>query len=263
MPAVVARGAKGPGVGPPLLPCALCHLPNGAGHVESASLAGLPAAYIERQFGDWRSGARRIGVGDRRATEFLTALKRRYTKAQVAAAALYFSSLEPIRWIRVVESDSAPSSTVSAATLVRLPRLHGASEPLGERIVELPEDPARLLIRDAHSGFVAFVPRGSLTVGRRLVTLPLPGVGLPACPTCHGADLTGASAPPLAGRGPTYLVRQLWSFQSGDRNGGFAAPMRVVARKLTASDMLAIAAYLASLQPDAGRASDARGLAPP
>ena len=41
-------------------PCALCHLPNGAGHVESALPAGLPADYIIRQFAEFRSGERRI-----------------------------------------------------------------------------------------------------------------------------------------------------------------------------------------------------------
>jgi cytochrome c553 len=51
MPAVVAHGSPPQGERTaPLLPCALCHLPNGLGHVESASLAGLPADYIIRQF---------------------------------------------------------------------------------------------------------------------------------------------------------------------------------------------------------------------
>src|SRR5580704_11396327 len=51
MPAVVAHGSAPQGdKTAPILPCALCHLPNGAGHVESASLAGLPADYIVRQF---------------------------------------------------------------------------------------------------------------------------------------------------------------------------------------------------------------------
>src|SRR5580704_6961329 len=46
MPQIVAHGLPPGPRGPPLLPCALCHLPSGSGHVESASLAGLSASYI-------------------------------------------------------------------------------------------------------------------------------------------------------------------------------------------------------------------------
>lgn len=249
MPSVVAHGDKFAG-GPPLLPCALCHLPNGAGHVESASLAGLPADYIERQFADWRSGARRITVGDARATAFLTALKRRFTQSQVHAAARYFASLKPIRWIRVVQSEMVPPSAVSAATLMRLPLHQGASEALGERIVEIPEEPVQLVIRDAHSGFVAFVPKGSIAAGARLASRSLAGAGLPPCTTCHGAQLTGTpDFPALAGRPPTYIVRQLWAFQSGDRHGPTSEAMRLLAAKMSVPDMMAVAAYCASLPP--------------
>ncbi len=84
MPAVVAHGSPPPGERTaPLLPCALCHLPNGLGHVESASLAGLPADYIIRQLVEFRSGRRRITVGSARAQELLSALKASYTDAQV------------------------------------------------------------------------------------------------------------------------------------------------------------------------------------
>ena len=76
MPAVVAHGSPAQGERTaPLLPCALCHLPNGLGHVESASLAGLPADYIIRQFAEFRSGERRIGVGNAGTQRLLSALK--------------------------------------------------------------------------------------------------------------------------------------------------------------------------------------------
>src|SRR6202034_216005 len=64
MPEIVAHGSHIGSDSSPLLPCALCHLPNGAGHVESAMLAGLSASYIPQQFADFRSGARRISVGN-------------------------------------------------------------------------------------------------------------------------------------------------------------------------------------------------------
>jgi cytochrome c553 len=243
MPAIVARGSLQQGKGPPLLPCALCHLPNGAGHVESASLAGLPAEYIERQFVDWRSGARKLAVGDAQTIALLTAMKRGYSSGQVRAAARYFASLQPRRWVRVVETQTVPASAVDSQTLMRLATSPARTEPLGERIVELPEEPVGLISRDAHSGFVARTPIGSIARGRALANAA-------ACGACHGPTLTGsAAAPPIAGRLPTYLVRQLWAFQNGGRTAAMAAPMRVVTSKLTPHDMLCIAAYVATLPP--------------
>lgn len=250
MPAIVARGSRPQGKGPPLLPCALCHLPNGAGHVESASLAALPAGYIDRQFADWRSGARKIAVGDARAIALLTAMKRGYSGEQVHAAARYFASLQPRRWVRVIETRTVTASLVDSQTLMRLAISPPRTESLGERIVELPEDPVGLINRDSHSGFVARVPVGSVAAGRALVRAD-------ACRTCHGPTLTGfTTAPPIAGRPPTYMVRQLWAFQNGDRTAAEAVPMRLVTEKLTPHDMLCIAAYLATLPPGAGGPAD-------
>ena len=67
---------------------------------------------------------------------------------------------------------------------------------------------------------------------------------------CHGVTLLGLGDwPALAGRHPNYIVRQLWNFQNGDRAGPAAEVMKGVAAKLTNDDMLAIAAYAASLAP--------------
>jgi cytochrome c553 len=55
--------------------------------------------------------------------------------------------------------------------------------------------------------------------------------------------------PAIAGRHPNYIVRQLWNMQSGERAGTSAALMQQVVEKLNNDDMLAIAAYIASLTP--------------
>jgi cytochrome c553 len=249
MPDIVAHGSQNPSNGPPVLPCALCHLPNGAGHVESASLAGLPVEYIVRQFKDWRSGARNMSEGNAVNAGFLAALKKRYTDDQVLAAARYYSPLKPRLWIRVIETAAVQKSAVDPATLMRLAISAVPTEPIGHRIVELPEDETRVLNRDSHSGYVAYAPIGSIAAGRVLVTQGTPNRTL-VCATCHGPTLGGlGEVPPLAGRPPTYLVRQLWAFQSGGRNDVFAKQMQVVVAKLTPDEMLAIGAYLASLPP--------------
>jgi cytochrome c553 len=248
MPAVVAHGSAPQGERTaPILPCALCHLPNGLGHVESASLAGLPADYIIRQFAEFRSGERRIAVGSPHAQQLLTALKRSYTDEQVGAAANYFSALAPRPWIRVRETKRVPVSVVDPNSLMRTALAGQGTELLGSRIVELPEDESGLRNRDAHTGFIAYVPEGSLAKGKLLTTTSEHGA---ACTACHGKTLNGLGGiPPLAGRPPTYMVRQLWNYQSGERQGSMAAPMRTIAARLGVDEMLAMAAYLASLPP--------------
>jgi cytochrome c553 len=249
MPPIVAHGARPAEGGSSTLPCALCHLPNGAGHVESAELAGLTSNYILHQLDDIRSGARQVTVGNSSARALIETLKKSLASDQLPAAARYFSSLKPRSWIRVVEADAVSKSYVDAGSLMRLPVPAGGTEPLGRRIIELPESELGLISRDSHSGYVAYVPKGSLAAGEALVTKGGPGRTL-ACASCHGAKLSGlGDTPPLAGRPPSYLARQLWAFQAGARAGNLSAAMKPVVASLTAEEMLDIAAYLASLPP--------------
>jgi membrane-bound lytic murein transglycosylase MltF/cytochrome c553 len=249
MPSIVAHGVAARAGVPPLMPCALCHLPNGAGHVESASIAALPAAYIERQFTEWRDGTRQIAEGDAAVRTMLTKLKQSYTPEQIKEAAAYYAASRPRRWIQVVETGTVRHTAVNTQ-LMRIALPQSEPEPIGERIIELPQDEAKLLARDSHSGFIAYVPRGSVAEGARLVAKAGPD-GAYACANCHGAKLTGlADAPPLAGRPPSYIVRQLWAFQRGERHGSLSAPMQLVAAPFTQAQMIAIAAYLASQPPE-------------
>jgi cytochrome c553 len=55
--------------------------------------------------------------------------------------------------------------------------------------------------------------------------------------------------PPLAGRSPSYLLRQLFAFRTGTRSTPASAPMRAVAAMLEFDDMIAAAAYAGSRQP--------------
>jgi len=72
----------------------------------------------------------------------------------------------------------------------------------------------------------------------------------PSRASCHGDTLQGAGLiPPLAGRSPTYIVRQLVAFQTGARAGANAQFMLPVVGKMALSDMIDVAAYAASLDP--------------
>jgi cytochrome c553 len=120
------------------------------------------------------------------------------------------------------------------------------SEPLGQRIIEVPDDAKQWEIGSAHTEFTAYVPKGSIARGAALVAS---GEGAAPCRSCHGSDLQGAgNIPPLAGRSPSYLARQLYDIQHGVRNGAAVAPMLPETAHMTAADRIAIVAYLASLK---------------
>jgi cytochrome c553 len=236
MPPVVAHGAKERAV----RACASCHLPTGTGHDESAYLAGLPVGYFVRQLADYKSG-------DRKGSGLMIAMAKTITDEETRAAAEYFAALKPRPWIRVVETDTVPKTFIGRGNK-RLVHPDGGSEPIGNRIIEVPEDEDIVLNRDPRSGFVAYVPTGSIAEGEKLVTTG--GGKTLACATCHGPDLHGlAEIPRIAGLHPDYIVRQLWSMQNGERVGGWVTLMKPVVEKLSVGDMLAIAAYLGSRAP--------------
>jgi cytochrome c553 len=225
-----------------VLACGACHLMASQGHPESADLAGLPADYIARQMAYFKSGARKDPAR-------MNAIAKTMSDADIRQAAEWFASLKPKVWVRVVETDTVPKSFVSARGRMRLPMPGGGMEPLGNRIVELPEDAARATSRDPHSGFVAYVPKGSIAKGQALVNTGGNGKTI-ACTICHGDSLKGlGDVPRIAGLHPLYIGRQLYSIQTGESNGNAVALMKKVVANLNADDMLAIAAYVSSQAP--------------
>jgi cytochrome c553 len=241
MPEAVAHGRK-----PEMRACGFCHLANGQGRPENASLAGLPAAYLIQQMADFKSGARKSAEPKMGPPNAMIADAKAATDDEVKAAAAYFSSFPFKKWIRVVEARDVPKTRIAGS--MHTPTGDG-TEPLGQRIVEMPEDLARTELRDGSSGFVAYVPVGSIAKGEALVKSGGAGKTV-ACGTCHGADLKGLGpVPPVAGRSPSYTVRQLYDLQQGVRKGPWSALMKGAVEKLTIDDLISIAAYTASREP--------------
>jgi cytochrome c553 len=239
LPDIVAHGRL-----PDVNACGYCHLPNGQGRPENASLAGLPEAYIVEQVSEFASGRRKSSQPAHGPTAMMTALALHARDAEVRAAARYFSHLMPKPWIRVVETNTVPVMHVAGWMLVATA---GAGvEPIGGRIVETPEDLERTELRDDASGFVAYVPVGSIEAGRLRVTTSDSGKSTP-CVACHGEDLKGSgNVPPLAGRSPSYIVRQLYDIGHGARGGAAVELMKEPVARLNLADLVAIAAYTAS-----------------
>lgn len=227
--------------------CGYCHLPNGFGRTENQGIAGLPADYIIRQVADFKSGARKTSGSRISPVATMVREAQGATDDDVKIAAAYFASIKPAPWIRVVETDTVPVTKVAGAIWVAVDG--GGTEPLGDdRIVELAENQERFELRDASSGFVAYVPKGSIEKGKELV---MSGGGKTTpCTICHGEDLKGlGNVPFLAGRSPSQLARQIIDIQNGNRNGTDAALMKPVVKNLDNKDIVDITAYLASLKP--------------
>jgi cytochrome c553 len=242
LPDVVANGRK-----PDVFACGFCHRADGPGGPENADLAGLPKSYIIRQMADYKRGARGTSVPGRLPPSLMIGLSKSITDAEVETVAAYFSALQPRKRIKVVESDTAPKSYIAGLLWAAV---EGSErEPLDQRILELPDDLQVFESRDPRSTFTAYVPVGSLAKGEALVTKGGPGKTV-ACAPCHGADLKGLGPlPSIAGRSPSYMFRQLYDFGHGARTGEWSPLMAQVVSNLDQEDMLAIVAYLASLDP--------------
>jgi cytochrome c553 len=239
MPDVVAHGRKEAEA----RACALCHLTSGGGHPESASIAGLPAGYIIRQMQEFKSGARK---GARAVA--MPPIAKALNDADFKAAAEYFAALKTPVWYKVVETDTVPKSYLGNGAM-RFPVEHGGTEPLGNRIIELPQDDESAESRNPRVGFVAHVPTGSIKKGEAIVTTGGGGKTI-ACAVCHGPDLRGiGDIPPIVGRSPMYIYRQLNDIKIDTRAGTMTPLMKGVVEKFTDDDMIAIAAYLVSKGP--------------
>ncbi|HKQ25179.1 MAG TPA: hypothetical protein VJT81_12125 [Burkholderiales bacterium] len=242
MPEVVSHGTK-----PAVFACGYCHLPNGLGRPENSSLAGLSAEYIVQQVADFRSGARKSSEPASLPVNLMIAVAKAVSDTDLKTAAEYFSTLRPKPWIRVIETSTVPKTHVAGWMLVASEA--GATEPIGHRVIEMPEDLERTELRDAASGFVAYVPVGSIRKGEALVATGGAGRTTP-CAICHGEELRGLGpVPALAGRSPSYIVRQLYDMRHGVRNGPWTELMKAVVAQLSEEDMVSIAAYTASRAP--------------
>ena len=256
MPPIIKNGPAA-GTGNTSRGCGSCHLPNGKGRPENAPPAGLPIAYFMRQLQDFRNGLRRSADPRKPNTVTMIELAKAMTDEEMRFSADNFGAVTWTPWIRVVETDRVPTTRIVGNLF--LPTAKELTEPIAGRILEMPEDVEQAeTLRNPRSGFVAYVPPGSIEKGRDLVTTGgmrivgneiVQGKTTP-CVTCHGLDLMGvADVPPIAGRSPSYMVRQIWDIQQGTRNGAAVQLMKQAIAKLDGDDLVAVAAYVSSRVP--------------
>lgn len=259
MPAIVAEGRK-----PDVRACGFCHYPNGKGRPNNAGIAGLPAAYIVQQLQNFRDGDRRSWDPRKGNTNLMIAIARSMTAEEMKTAAAYFSSVKWTPWIKVVETDTVPKTHFvggGGGLCVPVEGPEAGTEPIGNRIVEIPENVKGTELRDPRSGFIAYVPPGSVKRGEVLATTG--GGKTFGCANCHGEGLAGDirfGVPSIAGRSPSYMAQQLYDIQKGARTD-YSRMMKETVANLSEDDILDIVAYVASLtpQPQSSEAASTRG----
>jgi cytochrome c553 len=221
------------------LACGACHLMSGSGHPESADLTGHTAAYIIQQLEDFRVGARKDSAR-------MNGIVQGMSDEEIRKAAEYFAAQKPVLWTKVIEQAMVPKTFVGAGRM-RFVTAGGEMEPIGTRIITIPQEQERATRRDPHSGFTAYVPPGSLAKGKALADNGGNGRTV-QCALCHGDNLQGlGNVPRIAGLHPIYIARQLYLFKDGFRNGPDAQLMKKPVEKLTDDDVVSLAAYVASL----------------
>jgi cytochrome c553 len=236
MPPIVAKGKE-----PAVRACGLCHYPNGKGRAENAGVSGLPTSYFIQQMLDFKNDNRKSAESRKANTKAMAVFAKNMTDDEIKQAADYFGAIKWTPWIKVVESKTAPKTRVQGGLFLAE---GDEKEPLGNRIVEVPVNAeATEVLRDPHSGFIAYVPVGSIKRGEALVKNK-------QCALCHGEGLKGLGpVPPLAGRSPSYLMRQMYDMEHGFRHGLWTDLMKPVVANLSDQQLLEICAYVAAQAP--------------
>jgi cytochrome c553 len=241
MPYVVQYGKA-----PDVRACGLCHLINGKGRPENASVSGLPVAYFLQQLDDFRHDLRKSSDPRKANTNAMTTIAKGMSEDEMKAAAQYFAQIPwNTPWIKVVEAATVPKTRSAGGMWMSLE--NNETEPIGNRIMEMPVNNELVELRDyrAEGSFIAYVPPGSIKKGE---TLANSGAKATRCSVCHGSDLQGLGpVPGIAGRSPSYIARQMYDMQAGLRKGPWVSLMQPVLDKMTGDDILNVTAYVSSL----------------
>jgi cytochrome c553 len=207
--------------------------------------------YFLQQMQDFRNGLRRSADPRKANTNLMIGFAKATTPEEDRAAAEFFAEQPYPRRLKVVESKTAPKVRLQGGMHMAIPAGEGGGmEPIAaDEIVEVPDDNLRAEARDTRMGWTAYVAPGTLKRGRQIAARA-------QCATCHGANLEGLGpVPPLAGRSPSYAMRQLFDFKTGARRGPWGELMKPVVAGLTVQDLMAVSAYAASIQPPSATAS--------
>ena len=234
MPDVVAHGKR-----PNVSACSFCHFTNGKGHPSNADITDLPYSYFLQTMSDFKNGLRWSADTRKTNTNQMKVFANAMSDDEIKAAAQYYTSIKWAPRIKVVETNMVPKMGFGGGMFFSLEGKE--KEPIGQRILETPESrEITIALRNPRSMFIAYAPVGSIKKGEAIVTAK-------QCRLCHGDQLQGRGpVPGIAGRSPSYLVRELYDMQQGTRIGEWTSLMKPAVTDLTPDDFVALGAYLAS-----------------
>jgi cytochrome c553 len=198
--------------------------------------------YFLQQLKDFAAGNRKSADTRKANTGAMASIAKAMTEDEMKAAADYYAQIPFKPWIKVQESTTAPKTRTNVGLFLALEG--NETEPLGDRIIEVPLSAEMTeTYRNPHSGFIAYVPVGAVKKGEAVAKAG-------QCTLCHGPDLKGIGpVPPIAGRSPSYMMRQMYDMQQGTRKGLWTGLMKPVVAPLSQEDLLDLVAYVASRTP--------------
>ena len=244
MPEIVAKGKR-----PDVRACSLCHYPNGKGRPENAGVSGFPVAYFIQTMNDFRGDVRKSAEPRKANTNVMIQIAKGMTEEEIKASRRVLR-LDEVDAVDQGRGNARPcprrasrAACICASRATRPSRSACASS----RPRRTSSTPRRCAIRARGSSPTC--RSGSIKKGEALVTTGGNGKTV-QCAFCHGADLKGLGpVPGIAGRSPSYMVRQMYDMQAGARHGVWTDLMKPVVAKLTDEDFVSIAAYLSSRMP--------------
>ena len=190
MPEIVAKG-RVTAEPQKIYACGLCHYPNGKGRPENANITGLTPEYFLQQMMDFKNDVRKTADPRKPNTQLMAAFAKGMTDEELKAATAYFTKIPATPWIRVVETATVPKTKPVNGVFLPLEGADAGTEPIGDRILEVPENIHDAeVMRNPRSGWLAYVPPGSIKKGEALVMTGVTSKGdkVTACSACHGLE---------------------------------------------------------------------------
>ena len=152
-PSIVVKGRGG------ALACGSCHLMSGLGHPESGDLSGFTADYLVQQMADFKAGTRKDYAR-------MNGISKEVSEEESRQAAEWFASLPRKQWSRVVEAAMVPKTFVGQGRMRFADPKDKGMEPIGNRIITLPEDQEKARLRDPQIGLCVLRAAGERGQGQ-------------------------------------------------------------------------------------------------
>ena len=243
MPNIVANGRTGD---PNATACAQCHLVNGKGRPENASVSGLPVSYSAAADGLPQRSAEERGAAQGELG-CMALIAKSLTPDEMKAAAEYFGAIKWTPWVRVVETNTVAKMKSNGGIWVPIEGEGAGRRPIGVRIIETPRTWSSPKCSAARApGVIAYAPVGAIKKGEQLVKTGGNGKTI-ACGECHGLTCSvWARCQASRDVRRAISVASCMTCRRARATWQWTQLMKPVVAKLTSEDLVNILAYVSS-----------------